>query len=106
MIKPKYTKNPNVPKGTSSRWKLYANANMGLRMSDTEVKDATTVSYNHWAETRPNSLLPRLWQIDPVVTPIGRRARSMYLHGKACSGLEDTYIAFREISIELSAMGY
>ena len=106
MIKPKDTKNPNVPKGTSSRWKLYVHGNMGRRLSDTEVEDAAAVSSSHWAETRPNSLLPRLWQIDPVVTAIGRRARDLYLLDKACSGLEETYIAYREISIALSALGF
>jgi hypothetical protein len=105
MTKKKDTRNPNYPRGSSTRWKLYCRQNLGYTMSAPEIDAATGASRNYWAFTRPNSLLPRVWQVDPVQTAGGRLARRLHVIDKNCVSLMETYVAYREITIELCDMG-
>ena len=106
MTKQKSTRNPYFPAGSSTRLKLYGGKNLGLRMTTAQLDAASYVSMNYWRRTRAHSLLPRMWERDPVTTGAGRRARRMYVEKQVFRSLRETYSAYRECTIALRDMGY
>lgn len=106
MRKPKTTRNPHYPRGTRRRWQLYSeNASIGKQLSPSEIDAASFIGNSYWAHTRPKSLLPRPWEIDPILSSTARRAREIYMEEGEFESLKEKYIAFREFTLDLSSMG-
>ena len=103
MRKPRSTKNPYYPRGTHRRWQLYAESpSLGLPLTEEDVADACELSTLYWEVNRPSSARKRAWEIDPVVSALGRQERDARVSAHVLCSLEVQYEAYRAATMELA----
>ena len=103
--KRKSTLNPSYPAGTYRRSHLYESApSCAKAITATTAARLRAVGLAYWAR-RPESLAPRHWERDPVVTAAGRARRARLVARRAPAALEEEYRAFRWCTLDLSARG-
>ena len=92
--------------GTHRRWELFKMGPcLGKKLTAAEVKRFCKTSTRYWRTHRPDTCLPRAWEVDPVTTKQGRAARRRYVRAQKPRSLEDKYVAFRAATMSLVDLG-
>lgn len=105
--KRKSTRNPAYPAGTHRRSHLYASVpSCAKAITARRAERLSAIGLSYWAQQRPASLAPRVWEVDPVVTPAGRARRARFVARKAPGTLEEEFHIFRWCTLDLSARGH